>query len=408
MKVSAFQLMPHRELPDDFEQRYRSVWVDPPWWELSDPERVGEYYNWTLDELLYGAKLGLDGLCTNEHHQNAYGFMPNPNLMGAILAKATRDQGLDVAIVQMGSTLATTQPPHRIAEEYAMLDCISGGRLVAGVPMGTSMDVEICYGVPPLEHRERFREALQLIIRAWTTNEVFAWNGKFWQLPAVDVWPRPVQKPYPPIWLPGAGSRTTWRFAAENDLCYCFLSYFGARAAEPVANAYWEDLQELGKDLNPYRFGYLQLVTVSETDARAEEEYARHIEYFYRKCLHIPTEWFAIPGYQDYESLVYALRRGGLRFEELKELRYKDFVDQEFVISGSPATVRDRLEDVIKRLRVGNLMVLLQIGSMPHELTLKNYELFAREVLPHLRGIWEGRWENHWWPKKLLKQPAAT
>ena len=86
MKISAFHLMPHRELPADFEQRYPSVWVTPPWWELADARRVGQYYNWTLDELLHAARAGFDGVCTNEHHQNAYGFMPSPNLMGSVLA----------------------------------------------------------------------------------------------------------------------------------------------------------------------------------------------------------------------------------------------------------------------------------------------------------------------------------
>src|SRR5690242_2875983 len=79
MKVSAFHLMPHRELPSDFERRYPSVWVTPPWGELADARRVGQYYNWTLDELLHAARAGFDGVCTNEHHQNAYGFMPSPN-----------------------------------------------------------------------------------------------------------------------------------------------------------------------------------------------------------------------------------------------------------------------------------------------------------------------------------------
>ena len=80
-----------------------------------------------------------------------------------------------------------------------------------------------------------------------------------------------------------------------------------------------------------------------------------------------------------------------------------DFVKKGYVIAGSPATVRQRLEEeVIKGLRVGNLMVLLQIGSMPHELTLQNMDLFAREVLPRIRGFWEDEgWVNHWWPEKL-------
>ena len=409
MKISMFQLMPHRELPDDFEKRYESVWVTPPWWELADPERVSQYYNWSLDELIYAAKMGFDGICTNEHHQNAYGFMPNPNLMGAILAKMTN--GLDVAIVQMGSTLPTS-PPIRVAEEYAMIDQISGGRLVAGMPLGTSMDVNFVYGVPPMDQRPRWREAHDLIIKAWTANEIFPWNGRYYQYGMVNIWPRPVQQPHPPIWVPGAGSVSTWDLVAELGHVYCFLSYFGAKAAKRFAEGFWEAVARRGLDLNPYRFGFLQLVCVSETDARAEEEYGRHVEYFYHKDLHIPLHFFAAPGHQDYRSLVSSLKNPAIveAWLALKEMRFRDFNEQSFVIAGSPATVRDRLvEEVIRGLRVGNLMVLLQIGSMPHELTLKNIDLFAREVLPHLRHYWEDEgWENHWWPKKLLKAEGAA
>ena len=84
-----FHLMPHRELPDDFEKRYSSVWVTPPWAELADPARVGQYYNWSLDELEFAAKMGFDGVCVNEHHQNAYGFMPSPIIMASALARNT-------------------------------------------------------------------------------------------------------------------------------------------------------------------------------------------------------------------------------------------------------------------------------------------------------------------------------
>ena len=74
------------------------------------------------------------------------------------------------------------------------------------------------------------------------------------------------------------------------------------------------------------------------------------------------------------------------------------------MIGGSPESVRDQLAEAIKQIRVGNLMVLLHIGSMPHELTMKNIELFGREVLPHLRDIWTDEWDNHWWPERLRGQ----
>ena len=144
---------------------------------------------------------GLHGVCTNQHHQNVYGFMANPSLMGAVLARATNGQ--NVAIIQLGSTLPSTTPPTRIAEEYAMLDCISGGRLVAGFPTGLPTDATISNGVVPVEQRERYREALALVTKAWSAKDIFAWNGKHYQLGMVNLWPRPIQQPHPPIWIPG-------------------------------------------------------------------------------------------------------------------------------------------------------------------------------------------------------------
>jgi alkanesulfonate monooxygenase SsuD/methylene tetrahydromethanopterin reductase-like flavin-dependent oxidoreductase (luciferase family) len=404
MKISMFHLMPYRELPADFEKRYHSVWVDPPFWELADPQKVGQYYNWTFDELIHAARCGMDGICVNEHHQNAYGFMPSPNVMGSVLARATN--GMDTAIVQMGATLPTTNPPIRVAEEYAMLDCISGGRLVAGMPLGSPMDVNLCYGISPIEQRERYYEAHDLILKAWQSREIFAWNGKYFQLPMVNLWPRPIQDPHPPVWVPGSGSLSTWDFSAKHDHCYCFLSYYGNNVAKKIMDGFWDFVGRTGLEANPYRAGFLQLVAVSETDAKAEQEYFPHIRYFYDKCLHIAPELLAIPGHQDYRSLVHTMKNiapdQAQLMAQVPGWKYRDFVENQFVIAGSPATVRDQLMAAVKKLRVGNLMVLLHIGSMPHELTLKNIELFAREVMPHFRQVWdEEGWDNKWWPQRL-------
>ncbi len=185
-----FHLMPYRELTADFEKRYDSAYIDPVFFDVGDADKVGEFYNATLDEMLHAAKAGFHGVCTNQHHQNVYGFMANPSIMGAVLAKQTNGQ--DVAIIQLGSTLPSTTPPTRIAEEYAMLDCISGGRLVAGFPTGLPSDATISNGVVPIEQRERYREALALVQKAWSAKEVFAWNGKHYQLPMANRVPRPL------------------------------------------------------------------------------------------------------------------------------------------------------------------------------------------------------------------------
>jgi alkanesulfonate monooxygenase SsuD/methylene tetrahydromethanopterin reductase-like flavin-dependent oxidoreductase (luciferase family) len=336
--------------------------------------------------------------------------------MGSVLAKATN--GSDVAIVQMGATLPTN-PPLRVAEEYGMLDCISGGRLVAGLPLGSPMDVNWCYGITPMEHRERYRESFALVLKAWQSRDIFAWNGKYHQLANVNLWPRPIQQPHPPVWVPGSGSISTFDFAADHNVCYCFLSYSGAKAAKSMMDKYWQVIEKRGLEANPYRAGFLQLVVVGETDQDAERKFARHVEYFYHKCMHWPAPYAAPPGNQDYRSLEATAKNPVRRMEDPKTLRYKDFVEKGYVIAGSPATVRDRLrEEVVKALRVGNLMVLLQIGSMPHELTLENMDRFATKVLPELRGQWDDEgWVNHWWPEKLRhraeragssKTPAAA
>jgi len=411
VKVTSFHFMPYRDLPDDVETRYRSVWVDAPWSELGDARKAGDFFNQSIDELMLAAELGFDGLGTNEHHQNPYGFMCNPNLFGSILARLTRERGLDVALVQLGATLASTSPPTRIAEEYAVLDCLSDGRLIAGVPVGIGADAGMSYGVPPIVQRARWREGIELMLRAWTDPEVFAWNGEHYQLRSVNLWPRPVQTPHPPLLVPGAHSASTWDMCHERDWPYAFLSYFGAGAAESAMDGFWARADAHGRDRNPYRASFLQLVAVADTDEQAEALYGPHLEYFYKKLLHAPPQYLAPPGYSDYKSLLNVLKQGFLEFADLsvdlKPMSAKEMIEREFVVVGSPATVRERLADMAKRLNVGHLMVVLQFGSMPHEMAMENIDLFGREVLPHLQNVWaDDDWEHHWWPKKLGATPV--
>src|SRR5215211_3995824 len=172
VKLEMFHLMPYRELPEDFKEQHRSVWVDIPS-DLFDPARAHLMFNDTLDELELAAALGYDGVCVNEHHNNGYGMMPSPNIMAASLARRTEH----AAIIVMGNSLALYNPPIRVAEEFAMLDCISGGRLVAGFPVGTPMDTNFCYGQIPALTRDKYDEAHELIMRAWHEEEVFSFDG---------------------------------------------------------------------------------------------------------------------------------------------------------------------------------------------------------------------------------------
>lgn len=408
MKIACFHLMPYRDLPADFEKKYKSAWFTLPFDQVADRFKVSQYYNQTLDELIHAANSGFDGVCTNEHHQNAYGFMVNPNMMGAVLARATR--GRDTAIIQMGETAVFLNPPIRVAEEYAMLDSISEGRLVAGFPVGLGGDFAYSYGMAPMEQRGRYVEAHDLIKKAWLANDTFVWNGKYYQLPMVNIWPKPVQRPHPPIWVPGNASPSTWDFVLKHDYSYCFLTYFGAKGAEHMVNGYWQRAEELGRDRNPYRMGFLVPVGVSDTDEKAATEYAAAAEYFFHKGLHLPEQFLAPPGHMTHSSLTHLLtKRPFPPFDELKKLRYPDFNARDFVVCGSAKTVTERLLHIIKTLRVGHLMILPQFGSLSHERTMQNIERIGKDVLPHLRGMWDNEgWDDHWWPKNAAVQKRAA
>src|SRR5271157_5435199 len=282
MKLMWFHLMPYTELPDDFREKHSSVWVDIHS-SLFDPRRAHHMYNDFMDELEFAAECGFDAVCVNEHHSNGYGLMPSPNLIASALARRTTDAALCV----MGNSLALYNPPTRVAEEFAMIDVISGGRLIAGFPVGTPMDTCFAFGQNPSTLRERYYEAHDLVLRAWTEQDTFAFNGRFNQQRYVNIWPRPVQKPHPPIWIPGGGSIETWRWCAEMDHVYAYLSYFGYQAGQVTMDGFWQEMDRLGKDRNPYRAGFLQFVGVAETRGEAYRLYREPAEYFYGRCLHV-------------------------------------------------------------------------------------------------------------------------
>lgn len=401
MRVHWFHLMPYAELPADFAERYRSVWVDVPS-ELYDPVAGHRMYHEYLDELVEADRQGYDGICVNEHHQNAYGMMPSPNLMASILARETKH----AAVVVMGNSLALYNPPIRVAEEMAMLDVLSNGRLIAGFPVGTSMDANYCYGQTPATLRDKWREAHDLILQAWTRPETFAFNGKYTQLRYVNVWPRPIQRPHPPIWVPGLGSLETWEWVARHDYVYSYLSYWGYKRGQRMMDGYWEALNQLGYDQNPYRAGFAQGVVVADSDAAAERDYAEHVQYFYEKCLHIYEGFADAPGYRSIRSIEATLAMPSLvRGSERRGTTWRELVDGGAVVAGSPSTVRDQLLELVRTLRVGHLMVMMHFGNMPREKVQRSSELFAREVLPALREVWT-EWPDRWYPSVAGEAPS--
>ncbi len=404
MKSLWFHLMPYTELPADFKEKHPSVWVDIHS-SLFDPARAHLMYNDFLDELEYAADCGFDAICCNEHHSNGYGLMPSPNLIASALARRTRN----ATICVMGNSIALQNPPTRVAEEFAMLDVISGGRLICGFPVGTPMDDCFAYGQNPSLLRARYLEAHDLIIRAWTERETFAFNGRYNQQRYVNIWPRPIQRPHPPIWIPGGGSVETWQWCAEMDYVYSYLSYYGYKAGKSTMDGFWAEMDRLGKDRNPYRAGFAQTVAVAESRQQAIDLYTEAAEYFFGRCLHIDPRFATPPGYTTEATLRMGLQSQVGRAANTaiqRPTRMDELVSAGYLVIGSPDEVVEQLHELATSLNVGHLMLLLQFGNMGKELTKYNTRLYAEQVMPKLRPLFE-QWEDRWWPQPMQESERA-
>jgi len=372
MRFFSFHLMPYPALPPDYDG---PAWVTCPN-SLFDPAVGHEIYNTYLDELIAADELGFDGVCINEHHQNAYGLMPSPNLMASILARQTKR--CRIAIV--GNALPLYDPPTRVAEEFAMIDCISGGRLIAGFVVGGGPEY-YSFSINPAHARERFYEAHDLILKAWTEPGPFEFIGKHYQIRYVNSWPRPLQQPHPEIWIPGVGSLETMEFVARHRYAYMGIPYFHIDVFERTFRMFRQACEGEGYQADPLQMGWLEPIYVAETDQEARRDYEEHFFYFVKRLL--PGINIQPPGYtslRSYESILKGINTFAINLQSWDEV-----VQGQYAIVGSPDTVFEKLVDNLHRLGTGNLLGLFQLGTLPADKTRRNLELFASEVMPRLR-----------------------
>lgn len=376
MQFNLFHLMPWRYLPADFVDEHPSASLTLPN-AYFDPERGGELYNEYLDQLEHAETLGFDAVCVNEHHQSAYGLMPAPNLIAAMLARRT--DAIKIAVI--GNAIALRDHPLRVAEEIAMLDNVSRGRIISGFVRGIGWEY-YAQSIDPTRSRDRFREAHDLIVKAWTSRDVFEWHSPSYHFRYVNVWPRPYQDPHPPVWVPGTGSRETMRWVAEQR--YTYLSvYAPARVIKSWFDGFRAAADDAGYEPPPEQIGLLLPIFVGETDEQAMRQARDHIECLYHRLMRLPHEMYFPPGYLSLGSLRGLLGSGVKPFSETS---FEELVEQRYVVIGSAESVAEKLDALREELGFGNLCALLNIGNMNHEQTLENMERFATQVMPELRS----------------------
>ncbi len=332
-------------------------------------------------------RLGFDGIGFNEHHCSPYGLMNSPNLMASAAAQRTKRAKLLIY-----GNLLPLHEPLRLAEELAMIDCLSGGRLISGFARGIPREYQV-HNVSLQESRARFEEAYRIITGAWT-EEVFSYEGKFWSYKDVATWPRPVQRPHPPVWIPVTGSKESIEFAAKHGITITpGLRPGGLR--EDMIRYYAKCAAASGHKVMPSHLSIGINAYIADSKAQAVKENAPYFLYFNRTLFShgnfTETSLGQAAGYISKQSVDY-VRPENLREVEHARADYRNMTLDDVARMaerfawGTPQEVIERITALADRAGANTIQVMLNAGAMPQEMYVEQIRRFARDVMPALQA----------------------
>lgn len=218
----------------------------------------------TLDRAQLADQLGFDWVAVAEHHFAPFSITPNPMVMAGALTQVVKN----AKIALLGPDIPILNPV-RVAEEFAMLDTMTGGRIIAGFMRGTPNEY-VTYNINPEESRGRFGEAVELVRKAWTETQPFGWQGRYYEYRTICIWPRPVQAPHPPMFMSGT-SPESGKWAAENQISLGFAVTTLPHAIRS-ATYYREQCEIAGWTPTPDDFIFRLGVHVADTDEQAIDD----------------------------------------------------------------------------------------------------------------------------------------
>jgi alkanesulfonate monooxygenase SsuD/methylene tetrahydromethanopterin reductase-like flavin-dependent oxidoreductase (luciferase family) len=325
----------------------------------------------SLEQFELADQLGFDWVTVAEHHFAPMSLTPNPMVMaGALTQRVKRAK-----IALLGANIPILNPV-RVAEEFAMLDAMTGGRVVAGMLRGTSNEY-VTYATNPAESRERFEEALELIVRAWTEPQPFGWQGRYFEYRTISIWPRPVQQPHPPIFMSGS-SPESGEFAARNHLSLGF-AVTTVPLASKAAQHYRSQAETFGWSPSPEDVLYRLTVHVADTDEEAMEDLQASgaMRAGFALSNRVLDDTVANLGYYGRDVVN---QRGRLQPHTLEE---RIALGQ--LLAGRPDTVIAQIRAIRDAIGCGILDLIFQ--PVGRDKQLKAIELFGTKVLPRIRDL---------------------
>ena len=355
--------------------------------EFFSAEKANELYGMYFEELQHCTEVGFDGVMINEHHNNPLSMMPSINVIGSVLARLTKKG----KICFLGNVLPIHENPLRVAEEVAMIDCISGGRVVCGFVRGLGQE-SMATNTNPIYNRERFDEAHDLIIKAWTDPGPFRWEGKHYKFRVVNPWMMPLQKPHPPIWIPGVVSPESVTWAARHRYPYIALAPPLDLISE-IYELYDKIAAEEGYTPTQDNRGYVVRINVADSDEKAYEE-GKNFYWQQGTSFGVaPRHWQAPPGYMTRAAAQSgrAARRDATRSITPSitpggpSLDYEEAHATHQIVTGNPATIIEKLKHIVDIVDPAYLVLWGREGPMKHDVAMRCIDLLSQEVIPAIK-----------------------
>ena len=380
MKVFVFDLVQYAEhldhlrvdgsLPNPMEKRHFKS------------EIAVRTYKEHLDAWVELERMGFDGVAFNEHHVTPYGLMNSPNLLAASAAQRTSK----LKLLMYGNILPI-HDPLRLAEEIAMLDCLSEGRIICGVARGAPREYKV-FNIPVEESRARFDECYEIMRRAWT-EESFSFDGKFHQYKNLAIWPRPVQQPMP-VWVPISRSKDSIEWAAANDIP--ITPGMPGPSREDTIKYYASCLAKAGIKITPGHLNIQIDAYIADTREKAIEEYGPYVAYFHNVLFNYDhVRLSTVRGYFQ-EGSTQHLRPELQKAAHDDSMRARDLTVDDIVQRaeaaawGPPEYVAQQIIDQADAAGAETILVSMNRGAMPQEMFLNQIYRFGKDVLPRLQA----------------------
>jgi alkanesulfonate monooxygenase SsuD/methylene tetrahydromethanopterin reductase-like flavin-dependent oxidoreductase (luciferase family) len=320
-----------------------------------DSDLAARAYDHALGHAALADELGFDWVSVSEHHASPLIMAPSvAPLAGALTQVAKR------ARIALLGPLAPINNPLRVAEEVAMLDQLSHGRIILLPLRGAPTEFNVYGPLNATETQPRTQEATRLMRKALEGGETFTWNGEYFQYPTVAIWPTVVQRPHPPMYFSG-NSANSAVFAASEHLGVCLSFYPTSYVAETV-RTYRRAAADHGWRPTPDDIVYRNYALVAESDARAAELETNFLP---------PSLRFFLRG----PSPVGPFHAGDGQPEPQPRMLF----------AGSPDTVVERMRAFQEQTGVGVIDLMFSAGQIPPEDVQRSIELFGREVLPRIQ-----------------------